>query len=68
MKLLEDSFAPVGVALAQDTKFSAALTQGGFTKNLQLLGTSPQLWAARQKLLCPEDAKLRQRKLDELCW
>merc|ERR1712215_525615 len=32
------------------------------------LGTSPQLWAARQKLLSPEDVKLCQCKLGELCW
>ena len=41
---------------------------GGFTKNLQPLGTSPQLWAARQKLLPPEDVELRQCKLGKLCW
>ena len=40
----------------------------GFTKNLQPLGTSPQLWAARQMLFSPEDVNLRQCKLGELCW
>ena len=44
--------------------FSATLE---FAKNFQPLGTSPELWAARQKLLSPEDAKLRQCKLGGLC-
>ena len=47
MKLQENSFVHVGVELKQDTNFSATLTQAGFTKNPQPLGTSPELWAAR---------------------
>ena len=66
--LQEESFAHVGMELVWDSTFSAALTQGDSTKNLQPLGTSPQLWAARQKLLSPDDVKLRQCKLGELCW
>ena len=68
MKLQEDSFAHVGIELVQDSNFSATLTQAEFAKNLQPLGTSPQLWAARQKLFSPEDAKQRQCKLGELRW
>ena len=66
MKLREDSFVHVGMGLAQDGNFSATITQGELAKNLQTLLTSPQLRAARQKLLSPEDAKLRQCKLGEL--
>ena len=68
MKPQEHSFVHVGMELMQDASFSATLTQGGFTKDLQPLGTSPQLWAARQKQLSPEDTGLRQCKLGELCW
>ena len=60
MRLQENSFAHVGVKLKQDANFSVALTQAHFTKNLQPLGASPELRAARQKLLSPEDVKLRQ--------
>ena len=67
IKLLENSFVHVGMELEQADNFSVTLTHADFTKNLQHLGTSPELWAARQKLLSPEDAKLRQCKLGELC-
>ena len=67
LKLQEAPFAHVGMELVQDSTFSAALTQGEFTKNLQPLGTSSQLRAARQKLLSPEAVKLRQCKLGEFC-
>ena len=62
MQLQEDSFVHVGMRLVQDSTFSVTLTKGDFTKNLQLLGTSPQLRAARQNLLSPGDVKLRQCK------
>ena len=55
LKLQEGKFAHVGMELVQDSTFSVALTQG----SLQPLGTSPQLWAARQKVLSPEDVKLQ---------
>ena len=58
----------VGMKLVQGSTFSASLTQGGFTKNLQPLPTTPKLWAARQHLLSPEDDRLRQRMPGELCW
>ena len=67
-RLLGDSFVRVGIELVQDSNFSVILTQGYFAKNLQPLGTSPELWAARQKLLSPEDVKMRQCKLGGLCW
>ena len=54
--------------LSQDYSSSVTLTQKEFAEKLQPLGTSPQLWAARQKLLSPEDVKLCQCKLGELCW
>ena len=68
MKLQENSFVHVGIELNQEANFSATLTQEGFAKNPHPLGTSPELRAARQKLLSPEDVKLRQCKLGELCW
>ena len=68
LKLQEKHFVHVGMELSQDDSFSVTLTQKEFTEKLQPLGTSPQLWAARQKLLSPEDAKLCQCKLGELCW
>ena len=68
MKLQENAFLHVGVTLKQDANFPVTLTQADFAKNLQPLRTSPELWAARQKLLSPENVKLRQCKLGELCW
>ena len=66
LKLQGGSFVHVGMELAQESTLSATLTQGGSSKHLQPLGTSPRLWAARQELLSPENAKLRQCKLGEL--
>ena len=68
LKLQEGEFVHVGMELEQDAVFSATLTQKEFTENLKPLGTSPRLWAARQKRLSPEDVKLCQCKLGELCW
>ena len=68
MELQGNSFAHVGMGLEQADNFSAPLTRADFTRNLQPWRTSPELWAARQKLLSPEDVKLRQCKLGELCW
>ena len=67
MELQENSSVHAGMELAQEASSSVTLTQEDFAKNLQLLGTSPQLWAARQKLLPPEVLKLRQCKSGELC-
>ena len=39
LKLQEESFVRVGMELAQDSTFSATLTQGDFARNLQPLGT-----------------------------
>ena len=50
MQLQENSFVRVGVELSQEANFSGTLTQEEFAKNLQPLGTSPEVWAARQKL------------------
>ena len=63
MKLQTEPFAHVGVGLNQEVIFPVTLTQADVTKNLQPLGTSPELWAARQELLSPEDVKLRQCEL-----
>ena len=60
LKLQEGNFVHVGMELVQDSTFSVTLTQKEFTDKLEPLGTSPQLWAARQKLLSPEDVKLCQ--------
>ena len=68
MKLQENSFVHVGMELKQGANISVTLTQADFTKNLQPLGTSPQLWVAREKLRSPEDVKLCQCKLGELFW
>ena len=68
LKLQEPSFVHVGMELKQDHAPSATLTQSGFTTNLQPISTTPKLWAARQKLLSPEDAHMCQRKLGDLCW
>ena len=64
----EKHFVHVGMELSQDNSLSVTLAQKEFAEKLQPLGTSPQLWAARRKLLSPEDVKLRQCKLGELCW
>ena len=68
MKLQEKSFVHVGMESNQEANFSVTLTQEEFAKNLQPLDTSPGPWAAGQKLLSPEDAKLRQCKSGELSW
>ena len=41
-KLQENSSVHVGVELNQEATFSVTLTQAGFTKNLQPVGTSPE--------------------------
>ena len=41
---------------------------GEFTKNLNILTTSPDLWAARQRTVSLEAIGLRQCTLGELCW
>ena len=48
--------------------FSVKLTRVAFTQNPQPFPTSEGLWAARQKILSPEDIELRRSKLGELCW
>ena len=48
--------------------FGKTSTQDEFAKNLQPMPTTPTLWAARQKLLPPEDVHLRQCKFGVLCW
>ena len=60
LKLQEKQFVHVGVELSQDDSFSVTLTQKEFAEKLQPLCTSLQPWAARQKLVSPEDAKLCQ--------
>ena len=45
MKLQETSFVHVGVELNQNANFSAALKQEEFAKDIQPLGTSPELRA-----------------------
>ena len=50
LKLQEKQFVHVGMELSQDSSFSVTLTQKEFTEKLKPLGTSPRLWAARQKL------------------
>ena len=67
MKLQENPFVHVGMELEQDANFSVTVAQADFAKNLQPLGTSPELWAARRKLPSPEYVKLRQCELGELC-
>ena len=67
MKLQGESCVHVGMELVQDSAFSATLTQGNLTGNLQPLNTSPPLSAALQKPPSPEDVKLRLCKLSELC-
>ena len=54
--------------LAQEKDFSATLIREAFSKNLQLLPTSPALWAGRMHPLMADDAKLRQCVLSDLRW
>ena len=60
LMLQEKSFVHVGTELPQQDSLSVTLTQKEFAEKLQPLGNSPKLWAARQNLLSPEDAKLCQ--------
>ena len=64
----ESSPALVGAEVSQEGEFSVKLTQEEFAKSSEPLPTTPELWAARRRALSPESAKLRQRKLGELCW
>ena len=57
----------MGAESVQDSAFSVSLTRGDFAERLRPLGASPQFRAARRKSLSPENAKLRQSKLGELC-
>ena len=50
LKLQESSFLHVGAELAQDKVFSAALTQGEFTRHSQPLPATRIFWASRQTL------------------
>ena len=68
LKLQESSFLHVGMELAQESEFPAALTQDEFATNLQALPTSPQLWAARQEMPSIGDVKLCQCTHGELSW
>ena len=63
-----NNFVHGGMEPSQDNSFSVTLTQKDSTEKLKPLGTSPQMWGARRKLLSPEDVKLRQCKHGELCW
>ena len=58
----------VGIESEQDSNFSATLTQGGSTKNLQQLPATPKLWAVCQQVLSPGDVKSRQCEPGELCF
>ena len=60
-------FAHVRTELVQESDFSATLAQDGSATNLQPLPPSPQLWAARQKMLPSEDIKLCRCKRAQLC-
>ena len=48
----------VGAELVQESDSSAAPAQDEFAADLQPPSTSPQLWAARQKMLSFEDVRL----------
>ena len=56
----------VGLELVQESDFSAAPAQDEFAADLQPPSTSPQLWAARQKMLSFEDVRLCLCKHGEL--
>ena len=57
----------MGMGKAQANDFSATLTQGDFTKNVNFLPTSPELRPGREPLAM-YGAELRQCELGELCW
>ena len=56
----------VGAELVQESDSSAAPAQDEFAADLQPPSTSPQLWAARQKMLSFEDVRLCLCKHGEL--
>ena len=58
----------VGMELVQSPDFSVTLTQGEFTRRLQPLETSPELWKRRQGPLSEDEKLLCQCKMGELCW
>ena len=66
--LQETSFAHMGMELSQEQDYPVRLTQPEFASNLAPVEASPALWAARQRLLFPEDVLRRQCKLGGLCW
>ena len=63
LELQESSLVHVGMEFARERDFPGTLTQDEFTRNLNPLPASPQLFT-----LSIEDIKLRQCKLGDLCW
>ena len=63
-----DEVVDAGVESLRGSDFSVRLTQAEFTQKLQLLSTPSGERAVIRKILSPEDGKLRQRKMGELCW
>ena len=68
LKVQERKFMHVGLELVQSPDFSVTLTQEEFTRRLQPLETSPELWKRRQGPLSEDEKLLCQCKMGELCW
>ena len=68
LKIQENSFAHVGMELAQKADFSVGLTQAEFARQLEFIDTSPELRKRRRRPLWDEEKLLRQCKMGELCW
>ena len=62
----EKSSLHVGMVLAQEGDFSAALTQVDFSGNLKFFPTRPKLRAGRQGPYPQDETRMRRRKLGQL--
>ena len=68
LQVQETSSVRGGMDIPQGNDHSVLLTREEFPCKIQPLGTSPELWAARQQLLPPEDGLRFRRKSGALCW
>ena len=68
LRVQEESFARVGMGLAQGDDSSAVSTREGFADNRKFLPTSPKLRAGRRERLAIDGAEFRQCTLGQLCW
>ena len=58
----------MGIEVSKANDVPARLAQDEFTKGLDPIPTTPELWAARRRPLPTEEIKVCQRKPGDLFW